>query len=45
MLQDARRADILELNGGRVRLFNPKGLAELIGREPVRVTACRPENP
>jgi len=45
MLQDARRADILELNGGRVRLFNPKALAELIGREPVRVTACRPENP
>lgn len=45
MLQDARRADILELNGGRVRLFNPEALAELIGREPVRVTACRTENP
>ncbi|WP_338425912.1 Crp/Fnr family transcriptional regulator [Sphingopyxis kveilinensis] len=44
MLQDARRADILELNAGRVRLFNPAALAEQIGREPVRVTSCLPVN-
>ena len=45
MLQDARRADILELNGGRVRLCNPAMLAQQIGREPIRVTEICPGNP
>lgn len=42
MLQDARRAGLLEIMGGRVRLYNPAALAQHIGREPVRVTEALP---
>ncbi len=38
MLQDARRAGLLEATGGRVRLYDPSMLAGQIGRDPVRVT-------
>jgi len=42
MLQDARRAGLLEVTGGRVQLYDPLALAGQIGREPVRVADVLP---
>lgn len=42
MLQDARRTGLLEVTGGRVRLYDPAALAEQIGRDPVRVSEGLP---
>lgn len=42
MLQNARRAGLLEVTGGRVQLYDPLALAGQIGREPVRVADVLP---